>query len=210
MKEKQKEIGIVIPAYNAHDTIRKLLHSIGCLHFLDKVQTIIIDDASEKPYDYLIDDFIMNAFSYMTNTFVPFKEKETLENNSLPQIIQGADLYDKIAPVSKLTGKRENALVLLSRLGNNPEYSRALQALLTDLPTIKSDPRLNDEMRIDMMASRLATGTPAEDDATRKYLESIADVLFKDAPQKVVDSVKDGKIDFTPSDGTVVDDGINS
>lgn len=57
MKEKQKEIGIVIPAYNAHDTIRKLLHSIGCLHFLNKVQTIIIDDASEKPYDYLIDDF---------------------------------------------------------------------------------------------------------------------------------------------------------
>lgn len=158
---------------------------------------------------HLIDDFIMNAFSYMTNTFVPVKEKEAFKIDSLPQIIQGADLYDKIAPVSKLTGKRENALVLLSRLGNNPEYSRALQALLTELPTIKSDPRLNDEMRIDLMASRLATGTPAEDDATRKYLESIADVLFKDSPQKVVDAVKDNQIEFKPTDGDVVDNGVN-
>lgn len=52
-----KELGIIIPAYNAHDTIRKLLHSIGCFSFLDKVKVIIVDDASEKTYDYLIDDF---------------------------------------------------------------------------------------------------------------------------------------------------------
>lgn len=52
-----KELGIVIPAYNAHDTIRKLLHSIGCFSFLDKVEVVIVDDASEEPYDYLLDDF---------------------------------------------------------------------------------------------------------------------------------------------------------
>lgn len=52
-----KELGIIIPAYNAHNTIRKLLHSIGCFSFLDKVEVIIVDDASEEPYDYLLDDF---------------------------------------------------------------------------------------------------------------------------------------------------------
>jgi glycosyltransferase involved in cell wall biosynthesis len=52
-----KELGIVIPAYNAHDTIRRLLHSIGCFNFLDKVKVVIVDDASKEPYDYLLEDF---------------------------------------------------------------------------------------------------------------------------------------------------------
>lgn len=134
-----------------------------------------------------------------------YVDSKPCERNTkdVPVIIEGADLYDKIAPVSELTGKRENVVTVLSRLSHNPEYSRAINALLQELPTIKSDPRLNDDDRIDLMMKRLSTGTPAEDDAVRSYLESVSDVLFKNAPQKVVDAVKDGQIDFKPADANV-------
>lgn len=46
-------IAIVIPAYNAHATIKKLFHSIALFSFLDKVQVCLIDDNSNQPYDYL-------------------------------------------------------------------------------------------------------------------------------------------------------------
>lgn len=52
-----EKIGIIIPAYNAHDTIKKLFHSIALFTFLDKVEVCLVDDCSDKPYDYLIDFF---------------------------------------------------------------------------------------------------------------------------------------------------------
>jgi len=52
-----KEIGLIIPAYNSHNTIRKLLHSICLFDFLDKIDVLIIDDASTEKYDYLKDTF---------------------------------------------------------------------------------------------------------------------------------------------------------
>ena len=39
-----KEIGLIIPAYNAHDTIKKLLHSICMFSFVDKVDILLFDD----------------------------------------------------------------------------------------------------------------------------------------------------------------------
>lgn len=54
--EKEK-IGIIIPAYNAHNTISKLLHSISLFTFLDKVEVCLVDDCSEKKYDYLYERF---------------------------------------------------------------------------------------------------------------------------------------------------------
>lgn len=108
-----------------------------------------------------------------------------------------------------MTGRRENPLLLLQKLDSNPAIARALQKLLPEIPIIRSDKRLNDEDRINLIMSRLSTGTPAEDDATRMYLESIADVLFKNAPQAFKEEVKDN-ISFTPADGKTIDDGINS
>lgn len=52
-----KEIGLVIPSYNAHDTIRKLLHSICVFTFVSTVDVLIVDDYSDKPYDYLKEAF---------------------------------------------------------------------------------------------------------------------------------------------------------
>lgn len=151
----------------------------------------------------------MNSFSFVTNTFVEEQDVFVPDTSQNPVIIEGADLYDKVAPVSELTGRRENPLLLLRKLDANPAIARALQKLLPEIPSIRTNPRMNDDDRIDLIMSRLSTGTPAEDDATRLYLESIADVLFKNAPQAVKEDVKDS-ISFTPSDGKTIDDGINA
>ena len=50
-------IDIIIPAYNAHDTIYKALMSISLQVIKDKLKVYIIDDCSDKPYDYLKEDF---------------------------------------------------------------------------------------------------------------------------------------------------------
>ena len=50
-------IDIIIPAYNAHETIHKTLFSICLQDIVDKINVIIIDDCSSKPYDYLVNDF---------------------------------------------------------------------------------------------------------------------------------------------------------
>lgn len=52
-----KEIAIIIPAYNAHDTIERLLFSILNQSVKDICRVYLIDDYSEKDYFYLIDKF---------------------------------------------------------------------------------------------------------------------------------------------------------
>ena len=49
-----KEIGLIIPAYNAHDTIQRLLHSISIFNFVNKIKICIIDDYSDLNYNYII------------------------------------------------------------------------------------------------------------------------------------------------------------
>lgn len=53
----QKEIAIIIPAYNAHETIQDLLLSISMQKIKDLCKVIIIDDYSEKDYNYLLNIF---------------------------------------------------------------------------------------------------------------------------------------------------------
>lgn len=50
-------IDVIITAYNAHETIRKSLMSIQIQYIKDKIKVYIIDDASDKPYNYLLDEF---------------------------------------------------------------------------------------------------------------------------------------------------------
>ena len=52
-----KEIAIIIPAYNAHDTIERLLFSILNQSIKDKCRVYLIDDFSDNDYFYLIDRF---------------------------------------------------------------------------------------------------------------------------------------------------------
>lgn len=53
----EKEIAIIIPAYNAHNTIERLLFSILNQSIKDICRVYLIDDCSEKDYFYLIDKF---------------------------------------------------------------------------------------------------------------------------------------------------------
>lgn len=52
-----ERLGLVIPAYNAHDTITRLLHSICLFDFVEDVRILLVDDCSDKRYDYLVGQF---------------------------------------------------------------------------------------------------------------------------------------------------------
>ena len=50
-------IDLIIPSYNAYDTIERTLLSVLVQSIKDKVKVYIVDDASSKSYEYLIDLF---------------------------------------------------------------------------------------------------------------------------------------------------------
>ena len=50
-------ISIILPAYNAHNTIKKTLSSIAMQQNIDEIETIIVDDCSERTYDHIAELF---------------------------------------------------------------------------------------------------------------------------------------------------------
>lgn len=115
-----------------------------------------------------------------------------------PVVIEGFREIETLCPISHLTGKRENPLSLLAKITDAGKASM-LAGLLQQLPNENSDSRLSDSDRISVLAERLSTGVPAEDERFRARLESIADVLFyKPAVRSEVDD--NSNIEFTPDD----------
>lgn len=53
----KKELSIVIPAYNAHETLGYVLASIIMQTKKDSIHCIIVDDYSDQPYDDIINSF---------------------------------------------------------------------------------------------------------------------------------------------------------
>lgn len=105
-------------------------------------------------------------------------EHEKVSSDS-PRVIQGADVYNALCPVSSLTGKRENALSVLKKVFSDPQKSRYINAILQELPSVRCM-QGTDADRIAVLASRLDVGLPAENDMLTKALESMTDVLFAD------------------------------
>lgn len=126
-----------------------------------------------------------------------FESHKVVEfNDPNPVIIQGAEIFDTLCPVSKLTGVRENPVSLLSRV-LDPAKARALDSVLQQLPTMRNeDPNMSDEDALDMCMARLETGTPAEDALVAERLASIADVLFV----KPVQAETEQKINFSETE----------
>ena len=91
------------------------------------------------------------------------------------EVIEGAELFDVIAPVSKFTGHRENPLSLLGKLTG--AKADVLNAVLQELPTISSDSRLSDEDRVAYIVERCSSGTPAEDALMAERLMNDIDAL---------------------------------
>ena len=108
-------------------------------------------------------------------------------DKDVPSLIDGVEILDTICPVSKLTGHRTNPLTLLGAVTDG--NARLLQAVLAELPAVQSDPRVSDDDKLDMLVSRLDTGTFADMDAVRDALASISDSLFvKPAVKNTVES----------------------
>jgi glycosyltransferase involved in cell wall biosynthesis len=50
-------INIIIPAYNAHETIEKTIASIAVQTISDQIEIILVDDASNNGYEEIIKKF---------------------------------------------------------------------------------------------------------------------------------------------------------
>lgn len=112
-----------------------------------------------------------------------------------PAVLDGVSVLNTITPVSKLTGKRESIMSVLSKVGNDPAKARLIQPLIQELQTVRSM-RGTDEDRTAVLAQRLATGTQIEDDAFRSVLGSMSDILFKDIPDSRKQVVQKETIEF--------------
>jgi len=69
-----KEIDIVIPAYNAGYTIDKTLMSIAIQNIVDKFCVIIVDDCSDKEHRELYQKYISQFKSYFRIDYIKLKE----------------------------------------------------------------------------------------------------------------------------------------
>lgn len=113
------------------------------------------------------------------------KDYEVVILEDAPAVLEGKQEFETLLPVSKLTGRREDPLMLLKMQFSKD--SRLLDALLQELPVIKSDNSISDEDKFATLASRLQTGTPYENEQLVYQLQKVADVLF---PQEVQQSEK--------------------
>lgn len=124
------------------------------------------------------------------------KDYEVVILEDAPAVLEGKQELETLLPVSKLTGRREDPLMLLKMQFSKD--SRLLDALLQELPVVKSDPNISDDDRFSVLASRLSTGTPYENEQLVKQLASLADVLFpeqvKESEKIVFDAAKDAGV----------------
>lgn len=94
--------------------------------------------------------------------------------NGCPCLIDGVDIINTLAPVSKKTGMRENLLTLVRKLVNDPAKQALLYQVIQELPTDNSQANLDEASKFEFCAQRLETGTPAENE---KLLDSLQYVL---------------------------------
>lgn len=114
-------------------------------------------------------------------------------SQGLPVVIEGADVFDVLCPVSHKTGHRENPLSLLQKV-LPPDKERLASMVLQEIPSIQQEnPNISDSDAIDMCVQRFSTGSPFEDGQVRQALFDAADVLFPDQQAKAIVD------DFTPS-----------
>lgn len=120
-------------------------------------------------------------------------------------VIEGAEIYDTICPVSKLTGHRMSVFKLLGKLTG--AKADLLNAVLQELPTVASDPRLTDKDRADFLVSRLCSGTPAENAVIAEKIMNDLDTLGLSTKQaeKVAESVQ-STIEFNEDDNLDVNE----
>lgn len=129
------------------------------------------------------------------------QKKSRVVKVDLPTIIEGAEVYDVLCPVSKKTGHRENPLSLLVKV-LPPDKERLAASILQELPSIRQEnPTISDADAIDLCVDRLSSGSPYEDGLVRDALMNVADVLF---PESVADQAEK-QMDANPDAAQIVD-----
>lgn len=139
----------------------------------------------------------MNNFGITRNNRNMVTRQLDVELPDAPFVIEGAEALKQLCPVSSLTGNRMSLYEAMQMVGNE-KYSRAVEQLLPELPTLMSDSRLSDDDRVATLAARLATGLPSEDDRVRESLSKIVSD-FGDLV-KANSAVNKDTIQFDPSD----------
>lgn len=100
-------------------------------------------------------------------------------SQEFPCIIEGAEAYDLVCPVSSVTGCRENPLALLKSLISDPTKSRALDMILQELPSLSSPKGLSNDALFEQLQSVLVGSTFYEDDKFADRLMAISSDLLK-------------------------------
>lgn len=96
--------------------------------------------------------------------------------NSCPVLIDGVDIINTLAPVSKKTGMRENLFTLVRKLVNDPAKQALLYQVIQELPTDNSQANLDEASKFEFCAQRLETGTPAENEKVLDALQYVLDL----------------------------------
>lgn len=98
--------------------------------------------------------------------------------DSKPLVIEGAAVVHTLAPINPQTGRHEDLGSALRSAIHDPKLSSLVAPLLAELPAIRSDPRLSDSDREDMIISRFNIGTPAENEQAIDAINQFMDVLL--------------------------------
>lgn len=112
-------------------------------------------------------------------------------------IIEGADIYDALCPVSSVTGLRENPLALLQTLVNDPQKSRLVQQLIAELPVVQSTKGVSYDDMIASLQSIFEDGTYYETDKFAERLMSISEDLLRSVG--IEKPIKDVQTPASPS-----------
>lgn len=145
----------------------------------------------------------MNTHFNLANVSPLLPEKEFIpQYPETPSPVEGTDIIYELLPVSKVTGLRANTVTLL-QMALSPKYQGLIPQILQELPTIPSDGSLTDEDRCEMLAYRLCTGTPAENQLFTSQLMNV----IGDLSPKAQESIKDGdsNIQFNNADAEIID-----
>lgn len=106
--------------------------------------------------------------NYNIRSFIPVSVERSF-------LIDGADVYCQLCPVSSVTGYRQNPLELLKVLSNDPAWQRNLAVVLQEIPSVIADDKLSSEDKFAFLRHRFLSGTPSEDLNYSKLLASAVD-----------------------------------
>lgn len=126
-------VDVIIPAFNAHDTIFKTLCSIASQINVEQIEVTIVDDFSDLPYDYLIDMFSslfkINVIRCEQNGGPGYARRIGIEKTKNPYIcfIDADDIFSDSFGIKKLFDiMQSNEKIYLASAGFLEEHESFL------------------------------------------------------------------------------------